>query len=84
MSYGGGGEFGRDTWKARELLEKADRLLAKLPREARREELQEEIKRQLVLLSASSPFGFFNVFGGIPYLFDEDEDDDEENNDEFW
>jgi tetratricopeptide (TPR) repeat protein len=85
MSYGGAGEFGRDTWKARELLEKADRLLAKLPRETRREELQEEIKRQLVLLNASSPFGLFgNVFGGIPYLFDEDEDDDEEDDDKFW
>ena len=75
MSYSNT-DYGFNSWKVRELMEKANRLLAKLPREDRREELQEEIKRQLVLLNAQTPFGF--MFGGMPYLFDEDDGDDEE------
>jgi tetratricopeptide (TPR) repeat protein len=86
MSYSNMGAFGRDSWKARDLLEKADRLAAKLPREARREELQEEIKRQMLLVNANSPYGLFNNMfgGGMPYLFDEDEYDDEDEDDGYW
>jgi hypothetical protein len=80
MSYGGAGEYGRDRWKATELLEKADRLAAAQPREARREELQEEIKRQLALLAATDPLGMLdNLFGGrVPDPFSDDEYDDDD------
>jgi tetratricopeptide (TPR) repeat protein len=90
MSYGGGGEFGRDRWKAEQLLEKADRLSAALPREARREELQEEIKRQLLILSAMNPFGRLgNIFGGgfMDPFYDDDYDndyDDDDEDDGYW
>jgi tetratricopeptide (TPR) repeat protein len=87
MSYGGGGEYGRDSWKASELLEKADRMVAALPREARREELQEEIKRQLLLLKAMNPFGMLGDFFGGPGpdpFYDDEYDDDDDDDDGFW
>ncbi len=84
MSYGGAGEYGRDRWRAQNLLEKAERLAAALPREQRREELQEEIKRQLILLNATGPFGFLgSVFDGFGDPF-EDEAYDDDYDDDTW
>jgi tetratricopeptide (TPR) repeat protein len=85
MSFRPESAFGPTNWKTQNLLEKADRLLAELPREQRREELQEEVKRQLTLLTAMNPLNRFgDLFGGGGFVDDFYDDEDDYDDDEFW
>jgi tetratricopeptide (TPR) repeat protein len=79
MSLLAGKEFDRCAWKAEDLLKKAERLVAAQPLEAHNLELNEQIRKQLILLDAMNPFGgMMNVFGGP---LDHFEDDDCDNGD---
>ena len=79
MSLRAGGDFGRNRWKAEDLLKKAERLAAAQPREAQNEALSEDIRQLLALLDALNPFGrMMNAFGGPIDDFDDDDFDDDD------
>jgi hypothetical protein len=76
MSILAGNEFDRSTWKAEDLLKKAQRLAAAQPREAQNEAINEQIRKQLMLMAAMNPFGgMMDIFGGPLDHFEDDEFD---------